>query len=112
MPFTSNYSLIQTPHSGLFDKSETYTLYLTVTVPASSGLPITALISPRATIARYEGYCFDSEAPLWTGVQPGVPFLFRQPRGAMAELFRGVAIWTENLAVVSGAPPSILGLIS
>jgi hypothetical protein len=93
------YILIQTPRNGLLDKSDTYTLYLTVTVPVSSGLPTSALISPRAIIGRYEGFCFDSEAPLWTSMQPTL-LQFKQPRGAMAELFRGLAIWAENLAVV------------
>jgi hypothetical protein len=96
----ANCTLMQTPCS-LLDKSDTYTLYLTVTAPVSSGLPINALISPRVIIAQYEGYCFDSQAPFWTGMRPGFPLVFRQPRGAMAELFHGVAIWAENLAVVS-----------
>jgi hypothetical protein len=91
---------MQTPRNGMLDKSDTYTLYLSVAVPESSGLPMSALNSPKATFGRYEGYCFDEEAPHWTGMRPGLPLLFRQPRGAMAELFHGLAIWAENLEVV------------
>ena len=94
---------MQTPYKGLLklDKSDTHTLYLAVIVPVSSGLPMNAFLSPRAILGQYEGFCFDSEAPLWTGMRRGTPFLFRQTRGAMAELFHGLAIWAENLAVVS-----------
>jgi hypothetical protein len=97
-------SSVQTPCYGLlrFDKPDTYTLYLRVVVPVSLGLPINALISPRVILGQYEGFCFDDEAPLWTGMRPGLPLEFLQPRGAMAELFHGLAIWAENLAVVSG----------
>jgi hypothetical protein len=90
---------MQTPRDGMLDPSDTYTLYLAVTVPASSGLPSSALASPEAILGRYDGFCFDSEAPLWTSMRP-VLLQFRQPRGAMAELFRGLAIWAENLAIV------------
>jgi hypothetical protein len=85
----------------MLDRSDTYTLYLKVAVPESSGLPTITFTSPQAILGRYEGYSFDEEAPLWAGMKPGKPFLFRQPRGAMAELFHGLAIWAENLAVVS-----------
>jgi hypothetical protein len=57
--------------------------------------------SRQAILGQYEGCSFDEEAPLWAGMQPGKPFLPTQPRGAMAEIFHGLAIWAENLAVVS-----------
>ena len=93
--------------NGFMEMSDTYTLYLTAVAPVSSGLPLNMLISPRSIFGRYEGYCFDSDAPLWTGMQSGVPLRFLQPRGAMAELFHGLAIWAENLSIVCYAHHSM-----
>lgn len=74
-----------------------------VTVPASSGLPTTALLSPRVVLALYEGDCDeDEDAPEWTLLIPNRDMLFRQPRGAMAEVYARLALWdTENVCLFS-----------
>jgi hypothetical protein len=41
-------------------------------------------------------------APGWTQlVEVGWPLLFRQPRGAMSEVFSALSFWEQNRVVVS-----------
>jgi hypothetical protein len=78
-----------------------YVLTLDVAIPAQSGFAPSMLHSPQAILGRYEGLCSDDDAPEWTQMIPGRLIKFRQPRGAMAEVFGTLALWTENQAVVS-----------
>ena len=78
-----------------------YVLTLDVVIPAQSGFVPSMLHSPHAILGRYEGLCNDDDAPKWTQMIPGRPIEFRRPRGAMAEVFGTLALWTENQAVVS-----------
>jgi hypothetical protein len=43
----------------------------------------------------------DVYLPAWTQMTPRFPLLFRQPRGAMAEVFSALAFWNDNKVVVS-----------
>jgi hypothetical protein len=78
-----------------------YNLIIYVETPESSGVNPSYLSSPLATLGRYEGFASDSDAPEWTRMQVNQPLQFRQPRGAMAEVFMKIAFWTENAVIVS-----------
>lgn len=67
-----------------------------VTIPASSGIQTTMLVSPQVILALYEGNCVDDEAPDWTRMVPGRDVEFRQPRGAMSEVYATLALWDTN----------------
>jgi hypothetical protein len=82
----------------------TYNLILYIEVPEGSGVNPSYLSSPLATLGRYEGMFYDKEAPTWVShMVVGRPLMFRQPRGAMAEVFATIAHWTENATIVSAA---------
>ncbi|KIM78282.1 hypothetical protein PILCRDRAFT_11275 [Piloderma croceum F 1598] len=77
-----------------------YNLILYVEVPENSGVNPAYLSSPLATLGRYEGMFYDKEAPTWVSCMAvGRPLMFRQPRGAMAEVFATIAHWTENASI-------------
>jgi hypothetical protein len=79
-----------------------YSLSLGVDIPDSSRIDKEYLESPLATLAIFEGHNSDVDAPEWTRMlSPGRSLLFRQPRGAMAEVFSVLAVWQENQVVVS-----------
>jgi hypothetical protein len=79
-----------------------YSLILYIEVPEGSGVNPSYLSSPLATLGRYEGMFYDKEAPAWVStLLVGRPLMFRQPRGAMAEVFATIAHWTKNAAIVS-----------
>ena len=81
-----------------------YGLYLAVDLPLISGIDSTHLRSPLLTLGSYEGLNTDPYAPAWTCMVPGRRFEFRQPHGAIAELFAALAFWQENYTVVRYFP--------
>jgi hypothetical protein len=81
-----------------------YGLYLAVDIPLISGIDSTHLRSPLLTLASFEGVDTDLYAPAWTSMVPRQRFEFRQPRGAIAELFAALAFWQENYTVVCYFP--------
>jgi hypothetical protein len=78
-----------------------YNLVVYVETPEASGVDLSYLSSPLATMGRYEGSHADIDAPEWTRMEVKRPLQFRQPRGAMAEVFMKLAFWTENAEIVS-----------
>jgi hypothetical protein len=78
-----------------------HNLILYVEVPETSGVNPSYLSSPLVTLGHYEGMFYEPEAPAWTCLLVGKPLMFRQPRGAMAEVFAAIAHWTENATIVS-----------
>lgn len=77
-----------------------YCLFLAVDTPQSSGVDEKFLKGPLAALARFEGDAADVHAPEWTrALTVGWPLLFRQPRGAMAEVFSVLLFWHENRIV-------------
>ena len=46
-----------------------------------------------------KGCLGDVGAPEWTHLMPGQALQFRQPHGAIIEVFGSVAFWTENTSV-------------
>lgn len=70
-----------------------YNLMIQATIPASSGIRGPMLVSPRVLLASYEGHCTEDDAPEWTRMVPGRDVEFRQPRGAMAEVYAMLALW-------------------
>ena len=78
-----------------------YNLVIYVETPEASGVNLSYLSSPLATIGRYEGSNTAIDAPEWTCMEVNRPLQFRQPRGAMAEVFMKLAFWTKNAEIVS-----------
>jgi hypothetical protein len=78
-----------------------YNLIIYVETPEASGVDLSYLSSPLATISRYEGFNSDINTPEWTRMEVNQPLQFRQPRGAMAEVFMKLAFWAENTEIVS-----------
>jgi hypothetical protein len=78
-----------------------YTLFLTVEVPSSSGVDLKHLRSPLAALACFQGLNSDPLAPEWTHLLVGIPIVFRQPRGAIVEVFSALAWWGDNHLEVS-----------
>jgi hypothetical protein len=84
-----------------FEDLFSFHLILYVETPDTSSVEQSYLSSPLVTLGRYDGRCSDEEAPEWVQMMPGRPVQFRQPRGAMAEVFGTVAFWIENVRIVS-----------
>lgn len=84
-----------------FEDIFAYNLTLYVETPEESGVNTSYLSSPLVTLGRYEGMFYDTDAPRWVAMTTGKALMFRQPRGAMAEVFNTIAFWTENTSVVS-----------
>jgi hypothetical protein len=78
-----------------------YNLVIYVEIPEASGVDLSYLSSPLATISCYEGFNSDIDAPEWTRMEVNQPLQFRQPCGAMAEVFMKLAFWAENAEIVS-----------
>lgn len=70
-------------------------------IPYTSEIDEDHLRSPRVVLSRYVGSCYDYDAPKWTSIMPGHQIKFRQPRGAMAEVFKTLSTWQENSEHVS-----------
>jgi hypothetical protein len=73
-----------------------YSLFLAVDIPAQSGVHSTFCQSPVATLASFEDRDTGEHRPEWTRMVPLQPLLFRQPRGAVAEVFSALAFWRQN----------------
>lgn len=87
---------IQMHQDNFFTDVFAYKLSLCVDLPDTSDIDISFRHSPWVTLEYYEGLNSDPEAPEWTCLIAGRPVLFRQPRGAMAEVFGELALWIEN----------------
>jgi hypothetical protein len=81
-----------------------FSLFLAVDIPESSGINPALLSSPLAAFATFECHSLvanmppptDLVLPAWGQMVPKWPLLFRQPRGAMAEVFASLAFWGDN----------------
>jgi hypothetical protein len=90
------------------DHVTTYGLFLAVDIPASTGIFAKDRCSPLAALASYEVHSWVADtapssatnAPGWTHMKPCTPLLFRQPQGAMAEVFAVLAYWVDNNMMV------------
>jgi hypothetical protein len=91
----------QLHEDSFFTDINEYNLVLYVETPAGSHVDTSFLSSPLATLGRYQGLSSDPEAPEWTRMRSETPIVFRQPRGAMAEVFMIIAFWPENATIVS-----------
>jgi hypothetical protein len=69
-------------------------------VPESSGIEKKFLQSPLLSLASYQGFNTDPGAPKWARIEAKRPILFRQPRGAMSEVFSALAWWEDNYIIV------------
>jgi hypothetical protein len=83
------------------EKYNLYSLFLAVDIPRSSGINPKYIGSPLAALATFQGYSSDDDAPAWTQLRPRQPILFRQPRGAMADVIWTLAFWEDNHIQVS-----------
>ena len=93
---------------GTFEDCYSYNLIIYVETPESSGVDTSYLSSPLATLGRYEGLATNFDAPEWTCMEARRPPTFRQPQGAMAEVFTEIAFWTKNLEIVSILPSIVI----
>lgn len=78
-----------------------FRLMIYAAVPEASGIDVSSLLSPVATLASYQGSSSDVTAPQWTRITPGVPLELRQDRGSMAQTFVTIVFWPENRQFVS-----------
>lgn len=90
-----------------------YRLILHVEIPDTSNIDLSFQSSPLVTLGYYEGLNSDPESPEWTHLHAGWPIRFRQPQGAMAEVFHKLAFWNENSMVchLTFFFPSLIPLI-
>jgi hypothetical protein len=92
-----------------------FSLFLAVDIPESSRISPALLSSPLAALATFECHSLvankppptDLVLPAWTQMVPKWPLLFRQPRGAMAEVFASLAFWRDNYISVRFSSPRI-----
>jgi hypothetical protein len=77
-----------------------YSLFVSVDTPQSSSIAVNNCQSPLAALATFQGLNSDPDAPAWTRLRLRQPLLFRQPRGAMAEVFATLAFWVDNYVTV------------
>jgi hypothetical protein len=83
------------------DKIRVYNLFISADIPPSSGIDEKYLLSPLIGLTSFEGHHTDVHAPKWTQMlTAGHSLRFRQPRGAIAEVFAALAFWVENRLVV------------
>jgi hypothetical protein len=81
---------------------------LAAEVPISSGISPAFLHSPLAALGTFERHSNNPETPLsdepgapaWAHMIPKFCLQFRQPRGAIAEVFRALAYWYDNNIMV------------
>jgi hypothetical protein len=88
--------LLQMQDEIYLDNVRMYSLFVMVNTPESSLIRHKYCESPLAALASFQGLNSDAEAPEWTRLRSGRPLLFRQPRGAMAEVFSALAFWQDN----------------
>jgi hypothetical protein len=101
--FCSHYR-VQTVDDIYLEDIFSYSLYLAVDVPPVTGIDSAHLRSPLLTIGCFNGLNTDPDAPAWSRLAPRQRFEFRQPRGAIAELFSALAFWRENSSIVRYFP--------
>jgi hypothetical protein len=77
-----------------------YNLFVAIDIPDQSGIASTFCQSPVAALASFEDRDSGLNMPQWTQMVPKRPLLFRQPRGAVAEMFSALAFWQENNIIV------------
>src|SRR6202044_2193882 len=82
---------LQAHHDENFTDIIKYRLMLYVEVPEMSGIDVTHLISPIATLGCYEGHFSDFHTLKWTRMLPGIPVELQQPCNAMADVFAELA---------------------
>ena len=73
-----------------------FTLFMWAEAPANSLFAPHDRKSPLATLGEYVGWNWESGAPQWTRLFPGVAYTICQPHHLMAEIFRELAEWPEE----------------